>query len=558
MKTVWPILERELRVAARRPATWRTRMSVAAAAIALSGYALFQIRAVAPSEMGSAMFAMLNFVTGLGAILMGPFLAADCLSRERREGTLGLLFLTDLGGWDVVLGKLTAAAWSAGYALFAVIPVLGMTVLLGGVTLTQVGLLTVALLNGLLLSLAVGVFTSSFCKDARQASGLATSAVLGLAAIPWATFAWLTSREHAWSAVEAMPVLLPSPVLPTLLIFGRLVPLGVPVPAAAFPVTIAFQQALTWLLLWIAAVRVRTVWQEKGEAKSQRGWRGWWHRLRYGGPERRLAVRRKLLGHNPFLWLAQREVWKPTYPWLLIGALLIVFLVQIRLVGVHSAMDFAVLFLVTPQFLFAVWFAGESAQRLCDERHSGALELLLTTPLNERDILAGQSAGLRRLFLYPLVLMAALDFAGFVKVGFAEGWPTMDSPSRYVLFAIGWYFRSLIAIRWLATWLALRGAAVNTASTLALALGLLVPLGFGFSATSLLEWESQELRILHIPHEWLNWIFHGLVLVWIETALRLARRAVLRNFRLMAIRPLRPVTERSRWSWLRSRTPTHG
>jgi len=34
-------------------------------------------------------------------LLCGVFLTSDCLSEEKREGTLGLLFLTDLKGFDI-------------------------------------------------------------------------------------------------------------------------------------------------------------------------------------------------------------------------------------------------------------------------------------------------------------------------------------------------------------------------------------------------------------------------------------------------------------------------
>lgn len=552
MKTVWPILERELRVAARRPSTWGTRLLIATAAIVLSGYLLFVNRATQPAEIGIRVFAVLAVVTGFGALLMGPLLAGDCLSRERREGTLGLLFLTDLGGWDVVLGKLAAAAWSAGYGLFAVVPVLGMAVLLGGVTLTQLGMLAVALLNALLLALAVGVFTSSFCKDARQAAGLAMIAVFGLVTIPYAAFVWLVSGQNPATVVQALPVLLPCPVVPGFLIFAETVPLGITVPRGAFAVTIVAQQVLTWLLLWIAAVRVRTVWQEKGDPKSQRGWRGWWSRLRFGGPARRRTVRLRLLARNPFLWLAQREVWKPAYPWLLIGALTIVFLVQFQLVGLSSAKDLGSFLLLTTQFLFAVWFAGESAQRLSEERQAGALELLLTTPLNEHDILAGQKAGLRRIFLYPLVLVAALDGWALINVDSSNGWPTVTTSNLNFLLAVLWYFRSLAAIRWLATWLALRGSPVNVASPLALALGLILPVGFGASVTELLQYESNTLHYFHVPDEALTWICATLILGWMETARWLARRAVLRSFRDLATRPARRTGERHRWAWLQA------
>src|SRR5256885_5281345 len=50
-------------------------------------------------------------------LFIGARLTADCLSEEKREGTLGLLFLTDLKGYDVVFGKLAATSVNSIYAL---------------------------------------------------------------------------------------------------------------------------------------------------------------------------------------------------------------------------------------------------------------------------------------------------------------------------------------------------------------------------------------------------------------------------------------------------------
>ena len=56
------------------------------------------------------------------------------MSEEKREGTLGLLFLTDLRGFDVVLGKLVACSLRGAYGLVAALPVIGLALLMGGVT----------------------------------------------------------------------------------------------------------------------------------------------------------------------------------------------------------------------------------------------------------------------------------------------------------------------------------------------------------------------------------------------------------------------------------------
>ena len=92
-----PIVERELRVAARQPRTWWRRMLTTAVALALFSFILLAISQWCSfSIIGHDVFSALSVVGTIYALLAGPLTTADCLSRERREGTLGLLFLTDL------------------------------------------------------------------------------------------------------------------------------------------------------------------------------------------------------------------------------------------------------------------------------------------------------------------------------------------------------------------------------------------------------------------------------------------------------------------------------
>src|SRR5262249_30752973 len=103
------------------------------------------------------------------SLLAGVFLTADCLCSERREGTLGLLFLTDLRGFDVVLGKLVANSVTAAYALLAIVPMLGMPLLMGGTTLGEFGRMVLVLAVTLALSLAAGMLASALCEETRNA-----------------------------------------------------------------------------------------------------------------------------------------------------------------------------------------------------------------------------------------------------------------------------------------------------------------------------------------------------------------------------------------------------
>ena len=98
-------------------------------------------------------------------------------AREKREDTLGLLFLTDLKGYDVALGKFLGRSLNALYGLLALLPVLGLPLLLGGVTGREFWRMALALVNALLFSLALGLAVSAVARDSQRAMGCTVIAV---------------------------------------------------------------------------------------------------------------------------------------------------------------------------------------------------------------------------------------------------------------------------------------------------------------------------------------------------------------------------------------------
>src|SRR6266516_1718500 len=128
--TFLPIVDRELRVAARKRNTFWLRVVAALVALIIGGVSPFGGR----GQMGGPLFAVLTWLSVGLALSAGLFFTSDCVSEEKREGTLGFLFLTDLHGYDVVLGKLLATSLRAICALLAVFPILAITLLMGGVT----------------------------------------------------------------------------------------------------------------------------------------------------------------------------------------------------------------------------------------------------------------------------------------------------------------------------------------------------------------------------------------------------------------------------------------
>src|SRR5207249_6437205 len=174
-----PIVERELRAAARRKSTYRIRSWTALLAVVVSFCSLMVLwLARGRGSLGHPLFTYLTgYAFGL-CLLAGVFLTADCLSEEKREGTLGLLFLTDLHGYDVVLGKFVAMLVNALYGLLALLPITAFPLLLGGVTGGEFWRRALALINALFVSLAAGIWVSALVRAAPRAMGHALGLIL--------------------------------------------------------------------------------------------------------------------------------------------------------------------------------------------------------------------------------------------------------------------------------------------------------------------------------------------------------------------------------------------
>ena len=119
---------------------------VAFFATGVAAFVLMFVQSATPGSTGKITLEVLAWLAFPFVVLEGLRHTADSLSQEKREGTLGLLFLTDLKGFDVVLGKFFALSLTSFYALIALIPALAIPVLLGGVTGAEFWRLVLALM----------------------------------------------------------------------------------------------------------------------------------------------------------------------------------------------------------------------------------------------------------------------------------------------------------------------------------------------------------------------------------------------------------------------------
>lgn len=464
--TFLPIVERELRVASRRRGTYWIRSGVGAAVILLAVVIFLNAMHEQSRQLGQILFGSLTGCALVFCLLQGVRSTADCLSEEKREGTLGLLFLTDLKGYDVVLGKLVATSLNAFYGLLAVVPVLAIPLLLGGVTPGEFGRMALVLLNAIFFSLAAGIAVSSVCKSARKAmAGTFLLILLFTVALP---------ILGAWVHKLRSPVFLVSSA-------GFAFTYAFDRPFRADPArfwwSIAIVHALGWIFLAAASLIAPRAWQDRPAGMRLSRWRDFWHQWHYGNTAERRAFRTRLLSRNAFFWLASRMRFKPAYVWIVLGLAAVAWAwgaIKLRNEWLNEGIYIATALILNT--LLKGWLGSEVGRQLAEDRKLGALELLLSTPLEVKDILRGQWLALQRQFLGPLIVVLLVQFVFLqatvrnpewnTETGF---WVALWLLSMVMLVA------DLIALYWLGMWMGMTARNPNRASSATAVRILVVP-----------------------------------------------------------------------------------
>jgi ABC-type transport system involved in multi-copper enzyme maturation permease subunit len=483
--TFLPIVQRELRVAARKPSTWWVRLATSALAIFACGSFLFiTLFGAPPQDLGETLFTMLAWYSFGLCLLAGVFVTADCLSEEKREGTLGLLFLTDLRGHDVVLGKFLARSLNAFYSLFALLPVMSVTLLMGGVTGAEFARVSLALVNALFVALAAGMFVSAYSREYREATGR-TVVLLALlvGGLPLASgiLQMLPLPGLDWSLLVAMPS--PSTAFHTAF------------DSAWFMRGFLYWQSLVvshllgWAMLAWTSVRLPKLWQVSvSAATSAKTWKDRVPLLRPRLRKESFAHRAPSLDANPILWLNQRFAGGRTLVWLLAIAACLPWVLA-AVLGGGFEIYFTFGFVTKPVlFTMKLLVAIEACRFFAEARRTGAIELLLASPLTNDQIRQGQWTALRRFFVPPMCLVLLLTLgsiaAATLKAFFNEGFLQDDWEDFFGMFFLGSttiypmlkLVADLFAVCYVGLWLSIRGRKPEHAAGLTILYVLVLPI----------------------------------------------------------------------------------
>lgn len=394
-----PIVERELRAASRRPATYWGRLQLAGMVMVPTFMMLWgPAGLMTTAQQGVMIFGIISTLALYGVVFASARWASDCISSEKREGTLGFLFLTDLKPRDVLLGKLSASSLGALYGLLAVIPILAIPLMLGGVTLMDVVRLGIVLLNTVFFALSVAVLVSTVCWQQRQAMTLTViflaGIALGIPAVAAIVQATVGGPGISW-------IMTLSPTFAAGMISNYRAAPG------AFWLSIGATHVMGWLFFATACFVLPRIWQDRPVEGGRLRWRNITRSFLLGRPDAQRVFRGGLLGMNPIYWFASRERRMVWYPWLLIASVFLLLVVwpMIFLKSLGFGYWPVLLGCFGVNWFFKHWIGNVACAAFSTDRDKGAMELLLSTRLEVRDFLRGQALALRRQFFWPIVAL---------------------------------------------------------------------------------------------------------------------------------------------------------
>lgn len=357
-----PLVERELKEALRRPATRRVRLFCGGGSLVLVAWS-FLVWGSSSGFGGGRAFDIAAVTASCATICAAIFLAADSISFERREGTLAFLFLTDLKARDIVLGKLAATGLVPGFALMSIFPALAVCPPLGGMLAAELWRGVLILLVTLIYSFSVTLLVSSFCKERREATFIATLFLLVANPLWLWVLAWRFPPILFWSALFSLTAFAAGSIAATAAVLDR-------------------------------------IWRDKEVVRSSG----------QKPKPQQVQTLRRVRGEVPIAWMMLR---RKNVSGLLRGLLYLsvgagaLYLTRHLLNRHEQASSLVVLLLIHLAVLFVL--LGRTGYSFFSDRQDGSLELLLGTRLTNEEIFSGFAKFLldqSRLFL---TFLTALD-----------------------------------------------------------------------------------------------------------------------------------------------------
>ncbi len=415
-----PVLAKDLTELAARKRTYIVRTIYAL--LLFGAFALFFMSEVSRRGLhyrlmgaGKDLMEFLIVIQLVGVYLFLPAMVAPCIAGEKERGTLGLLFTTDLGPWEILIQKYLSRLAPMFMFLLLSLPLMAVAYTLGGFSSRRVLVAAYVIFTTCMQVAAFALMWSAFCRNTSETTGATYSGAIALFVAMALLSVMLTESFGIRNGYAFIPMI---GMFPSMLLIGT--PFGgLPVGAAAMP--------WVWTLLFLLAARrflVTRAFIQKKPKSFQKMMRDLG---RFVGSKMRLTKRPSrsekdhrpvgdLPGLAPITWreLAHSSLRTRGSFALTAGA------GGVALVGAGLLFAYWIGFRDSDRgagatiVVFVVWIAGvlmmatKSASAFALERTNNTLDLLITTPLTGREIVGQKAAAIRRRAILMYVLLGAL------------------------------------------------------------------------------------------------------------------------------------------------------
>ena len=460
----FPLLAKELTETAARRRTYVLRVVYGLLLFAVFALNLpYQLQhgnldPLAIMGVGRDMLEVIFGIQFFGIALFLPAMMCGRIAEEKERDSLVLLFLTDLGPWSIVLQKFLGGLVPMLSFLLLALPLGAIAYAFGGVTTDGLVIGLYALLLGCLQVGALALMCSAFCRTpvAALMSTYLLAAAFYFGPVLLSELSGLV-LGRAWrlsdrqTAIHIPPALLFDSASDTL---AELLVRSIPILGSI---------AVFLLLARVFLVRRAFTPASSFFLRLFRKLDGVMHRAnRITGHRMLLRDARSLPGDDPIAWreMTHKALGKVHY---LVRILVVIELPILVLCGFASTNDYngqsemlsAAAAVVGTLAVLAL--SVQAANTIVSERVQQTLEVLLTTPLTAREIVAQKARVLRRFMLVLAVpLLTIFGAEWYVEWGAGTRSRSKDGPAVYLVGALLTVGILLPLVSWLSLWIGLK------------------------------------------------------------------------------------------------------
>jgi ABC-type Na+ efflux pump permease subunit len=242
------------------------------------------------ARFSSTFFGTFGIMQLMAILLIGPALAAGTIAQERERRTMEYLYATPLSNLEIVIGKLGGRVLQILYLVLSGVPVLALTMLLGGIAPRAIMSLTIITLSTILFVTMVSLAVSAWTARARDAVVRAYLVFFCIWVLPYPLTLLLFRSVSFWIKPALEQIFVANPVVTFMMIFTGTGPWGpVTEPWGLLLALVRNQLLAGGIALVLATFFMRRIHlRESGKPARKRRWR--------------MQFFRGEIGDNPMYW----------------------------------------------------------------------------------------------------------------------------------------------------------------------------------------------------------------------------------------------------------------